>query len=87
MLTRAGVDAINRGIDAVLDQQTARHLVALAEIERLQALLRQTLPMVDALDATKTAVVWTAALQMDAAILAREIRSALGPNVGAKAPT
>jgi len=53
---------------------------AAAAIERLSALLRRALPMADALDATKTAVVWTGDMQADASMLAREIRAALGPN-------
>ena len=36
------------------------------EIERLRGLLRRALPMADALDATKTAVVWMADMQCDA---------------------
>ena len=50
---------------------------ATAEIVRLRHLLQRALLMADALDATKTAVVWTVDLQCGAAMLAREIRAAL----------
>ena len=49
------------------------------EIERLRQLLRRALPMASALDATHTAVVWTADLQCDATTLVRDIRAALRP--------
>jgi len=47
------------------------------EIEKLRDLARRALPMADALDATKTAVVWTGDLQVGATMLARDIRAAL----------
>jgi hypothetical protein len=52
-----------------------------AEIDLLRALLLRALPMVDTLDATKTSCVWNLQLQTDAAVLARELRAALKPNV------
>ena len=48
-----------------------------AEIERLRDLVRRALPMATALDATRTAVVWTADLQVDATMLVRDMRAAL----------
>ena len=50
---------------------------AAAEIERLRDLVRRALPMATALDATKTAVVWTVDLQVDATMLVRDMRAAL----------
>ena len=47
------------------------------EIERWRELAKRALPMADALDATKTAVVWTGDLQVGATLLARDIRAAL----------
>ena len=50
---------------------------AAAEIECLRELVRRALPMADALDATKTAVVWTGNMQIDATYLARAMRAVL----------
>lgn len=57
---------------------------ALREIEALRKLLKRALPMADALDATKTAVVWTTDLQVGATALAQDIRAALAARPGEK---
>jgi hypothetical protein len=72
-------DAARYGLDPS-PFDTVTHEAA-DEIERLRGLLRRALPMADALDATKTAVVWTIDIQCDASMLVRDIRLALGPNV------
>ena len=69
-------DAVDEAADA-LDTRDSELDRLRDECARLRGLIRRALPMADALDATRTAVVWTGDLQVDATILAKEMRAAM----------
>lgn len=63
--------------DALMDEAATELDRLRAENALLLGLIRRALPMADALDATRTAVVWTGDLQVDATLLAKTMRAAI----------